>query len=345
MLGRARDELFRRASDRAEYPRRVDVSLTERCNLKCAHCITLAPERTARGTARRMTPFILSRLHAALRYAEHVGFVHGGEALTSSIFFDFLEAIREARCGEPTMVHLLTNGMLLARATTERLAQGGVRSISVSLDGARAATNDAVRSGAVFDSIVQNLGDAVRARKEGHFDLRLGLSTVVFPDNLKELSDIVDLAGDIGLDWVKFEELVPATPFARTSLLHLDDAQTRSAVKRACRRATERGIIALDHTTPMPSWVCALDERTESRERHHADEFINRTTLNPCRDAWELACIEPNGDVMIGAFHGTRAGNLAECDMLELWNSQAAREERRRARLARRCLGGEVICT
>jgi glycosidase/MoaA/NifB/PqqE/SkfB family radical SAM enzyme len=340
----SRDDAFRLALERATYPRRLDVSLTERCNLKCAHCITLAPERTARGTARSATPFVLSRLTSALPHAEHIGFVHGGETLVSPVFFDLLDMIREARGDAPTMVHLLTNGMLLSRAMTERLAMAGVRSISVSLDGARAATNDAVRSGAEFGTIVGHLREAVRVRREGRLDLRLGLSTVVLPGNVDELGGIVDLAADIGLDWVKFEELVPATPYARSSLVKLDDGRTMAGVRAACARAVERGIVAVDHTTPMPRWVCALDECRGDAERHRADEFANRTALNPCRDAWELACIEPNGDVRVAAFHGALAGNLAERDLLEVWNSDTAREERQRARLSRKCWGGEVVC-
>jgi cyclomaltodextrinase len=339
---RARDELFRNASPRAEVPRRLDVSLTERCNLKCAHCITLAPERTARGTARSLSPFLLAKLGPALRHVEHVGFVHGGEALTTPMLFDFLSALRDARGPDPAMVHLLTNGMLLTGAMTERLARAGVRSISVSVDGARAATNDAVRSGAKLATIRELLEDAVRVRRELGCDLRLGLSTVVLPTNLDELGAVVDLASTLGLDWVKFEELVPATPHARTSLLGLDDARVRAAVRAACERAQECGVLAVDHTWPMPRWVCALDE--SSGARHRADEFINRTDLNPCRDPWELACIEPNGDVLMGAFHGVCVGNLGERDLLDVWNSEAAATERARGRLARRCAGGEVVC-
>jgi MoaA/NifB/PqqE/SkfB family radical SAM enzyme len=92
----------------------------------------------------------------------------------------------------------------------------------------------------------------------------------------------------------------------------------------------------------MPRWLCALDDA--SAARHRGDEFINRTSLHPCRDPWELACIEPNGDVMIGAFHGVCVGNLAERDLLDIWNSQEAAKERQRSRIARLCAGGEVVC-
>jgi MoaA/NifB/PqqE/SkfB family radical SAM enzyme len=343
-LTRMRDEMFRAGSERADYPRRLDVSLTERCNLKCAHCITLAPERTAYGEARSMTPFVLGRLRSALRHAEHVGFVHGGESLTSPLFFDFLDAIRHARGAERTTVHLLTNGMLLTRSATETLARAGVCSISVSIDGATAATNDAVRCGARFATLVKHLEDAVQARHDGGFDLRLGLTTVVLPNNLHELDKIVDLAADLGLDWVKFEELVPATPWARTSLLRVDDARARDAVRTASAHAAARGITALDHTVPMPRWVCTLGSCTDEHARHLADEYINRTALNPCRDAWDLACIEPNGDVRIGAFHGVVVGNLVQAEMLDVWNSESARAARGHARLERRCAGGEVTC-
>src|SRR5690606_38943245 len=82
-------------------PTRFFFSVTERCNLRCAHCITHAPERTRSGTARTMTPAVLDALRDALGLARYFAFVHGGESLTAPIFYAVLSAIRDARGGEP----------------------------------------------------------------------------------------------------------------------------------------------------------------------------------------------------------------------------------------------------
>ena len=290
-----------------------------------------------------MSAFVLSHLRTAMAHAEHVGFVHGGETLTHPLFFDFLAAVREARGRASTMVHLLTNGMLLSEKATYRMSRSGVRSISVSLDGATASSNDGVRRGGSFTSIVRRLEEVVDARSKGRLDLRIGISTVVLPGNIDELGEIVRLAARIGVDWVKFEELVRSTPFAATSLRRFDEGRARSAVRTACREGESLGLTMVDHTREMPRWICEMGASGE-RERHRADEFANRAALNPCRDAWDLACIEPNGDVHIGRFGGTLAGNVTERPFLEVWNSAPARAERVRAGLARRCVGGDIVC-
>jgi cyclomaltodextrinase len=186
-------------------PSRLDFAVTERCNLRCAHCITHAPERTAARTARALSPWLIDRLRDDLAHADHFAFVHGGESMVSPLFEPLLDAIREARgfaeggsgtaAGLPTMVHLLTNGVLLSAATAERLARRGVRSISVSLDGATAAVNDAIREGGRFAQIVENVRAVVRLRRDAGLDLRLGVSSVVLAQNLAQLDGLVDLCG------------------------------------------------------------------------------------------------------------------------------------------------------
>ncbi|HEY8077348.1 MAG TPA: alpha-amylase family glycosyl hydrolase, partial [Labilithrix sp.] len=108
-----RDREFADAREFVESrPTRFFFSVTERCNLRCAHCITHAPERTASGVARTMTPAVLDALRDDFALGEYFAFVHGGESLTAPIFWTALDAIRVARGGEPYVAHLLTNGVL-----------------------------------------------------------------------------------------------------------------------------------------------------------------------------------------------------------------------------------------
>ena len=99
------------------------LTVTERCNLRCQHCITLAPEKTASRTARTLQPWLLDALEEAMQSASYFGFSHGGESLVAPQFFEVLRRIRRARNGRPYDVHLLSNGMLLDADTVERLIE------------------------------------------------------------------------------------------------------------------------------------------------------------------------------------------------------------------------------
>ena len=325
-------------------PSRLDFAVTERCNLRCAHCITHAPERTAARSARTLSPWLLDHLRDDLAHAEHFAFVHGGESLVSPMLWETLRAIRDARRGLPSMVHLLTNGALLSPETARRLADEGVRSISVSIDGATAAVNDAIREGGRLESVVANVRGAVRLRRDEGLDLRIGVSAVVLSQNTGELGALVDLCADMGVDWLKLEEGVPATAFAARSLVRLDSGPAADAVAAARARGRARGLVVVDHTVDRPVWRCRLDADAEGAAFLEADGFANRTLIHPCRGAWEIACVEANGDVRLGHFFGPVLGNLAEAPLASLWNNDVARAARRAEMAQRPCREGPVSC-
>lgn len=323
-------------------PTRFFFSVTERCNLRCRHCITHAPERTRTGTARTMTPAVLDALRDDLGLASYFAFVHGGESLTAPIFFDALRAIREARGTEPYVAHLLTNGLMLSVDVAERLVSAGVSSLSVSLDGATAATNDAIREGGRWSEICDAVAAVTAWRKEAKKDLRVGLSYVVLAQNVAETEAFVDLGVRLGVDWIKLEEGVPATDFARRSLVSCAAPETRAVIDRALRRGRDAGLVMVDHTIERTFFRCRIDD--ETRAFLEADEFANRGEIHPCRTPWDTACIEPNGDVRALDFFGPVLGNVTRTPLAELWNGAEAAGARLRSRAARICGAGPVVC-
>ena len=323
-------------------PSRFFFSVTERCNLRCAHCITHAPELTKSGAARTMTPAVVDALRDDLGLGTYFAFVHGGESLTAPIFFDLLDAIRNARGHEPYVAHLLTNGLLLNETIAERLVACGVSSLSVSLDGATAATNDAIRVGGRFDEVRRNVATVIEWRRRTGADLRVGLSYVVLAQNATEVGPFVELAARVGVDWVKLEEGVPATDFARRSLVSCASPRVRSAIVRALERGRELGLVMVDHTVDRAVWRCRLDD--ETRAFLAADEHANRAEIHPCRTPWETACIEPNGDVRVRDFFGPIVGNVTSTALASMWNAPDAIELRARSIRERLCGQGPVTC-
>jgi len=328
----------------ASRPTRLDIALTERCNLRCAHCITHAPARTSSRQAREWSPWLIDRLRDDLAHAEHVGFVHGGESLVSSQLFSVLQVLQQERLGLPTMVHLLTNGILLTAKTAEELVHHGVKSIAVSLDGATAATNDGIREGGRFQQIIANLREVAKVRRDKQIDVRLGISMVVMAQNVGELEAMVELCADLGFDWLKLEEAVPVNGFAQKSLVQLDRGFGADAVQNAIERGRKLGIVMVDHTIERPIWRCQLDQDAPGKTFVEADGFANRTMIHPCRSPWEIAGIEANGDVRLGHFFGPILGNVAETPLALLWNGPVAREAREQAMASRPCKKGPVTC-
>lgn len=325
-------------------PTRLDVALTERCNLRCAHCITHAPARTASRQAREWSPWLIDRLRDDFAHAEYLGFVHGGESLVSPQLAPVLEALRQERRGLPTMVHLLTNGILLTAKKAEELVQLGVKSIAVSLDGATARTNDGIREGGRFPQIIDNLRDVAKMRRNKQLDVRLGISMVLMAQNLHEVEAMVDLCAELGFDWLKLEEVAPVNAFAQKSLVRLDQGFAAEVVRKACIRGNDRGVVIVDHTVERPIWRCQLDQDEMGKTFLEADGFANGTMIHPCRSAWEIACIEANGDVRLGHFYGPALGNVAEKPLRVLWNVVMAQEAREQAMAARPCKKGPVTC-
>lgn len=329
-------------------PSHLYLTLTERCNLRCQHCITDAPQRTQEGRARDMQPWLLDALTPALAAADYFAFVHGGETLLSPQFFPLLSRIAAARAGRTYSVHLLSNGMLLTAETVGRLIDHGVNSLSISLDGGSPQTNDALRQGADFDRILHHLHDAVTLRKERRADLRLGVSIVLTRDNHHELVPLARRLADLGVDWLKIEEMCPVNLIALEQLVP-PGSRVATTVMQSLRREIGDRLVLVEHLRDEPRCPCALAEEHGGGEPQGSlrgeapcagcayrqrDDFANRAQFAACRSDWQQACIDPDGSVHPGDYGQPAIGNLAEDSLLGLWLGPAM-QERRAVALAR----------
>jgi glycosidase/MoaA/NifB/PqqE/SkfB family radical SAM enzyme len=312
-------------------PSKLYLTATERCNLRCQHCITLAPEKTAQKTARTMPPWVLDALDEALQAASYFGFSHGGESLVAPHFYDILRRIQRAKRGRPYDVHLLSNGMLLTGEAVAELSELGVTSLAVSLDGGTAATNDAIRAGCDFERVLHHLRHAVSLRRELRIDLRIGVSTVLLRQNVAELPLLAQQVCDLGLDWLKVEEGYPVNVFSAESLLRPAATEVQRALATARTLCESSGVIWVDHLQPPCGCPCQAAAVPGLSEFRATDDFANRAVFRPCRAAWEVACVDPDGTVHAGDYGASPLGSLAEQPFVELWNGREAKAQRRDA--------------
>lgn len=315
-------------------PTRLLVSLTERCNLRCVHCITDAPRRTQEGTARAMTEEVLDALTPGLNEIEYVGLTHAGEPTAAPLLERFLDRLRLGK-QRPATVHVVTNGKQLDVARFSRLAKLGVRSFCFSMDGLSEASHDAIRIGGSFAALDQTLRELAQVRRQHFSHVRLGVSFTLTALNVREAPRLPEYARAVGLDYVKLEELVPLGGLVAPEDL-ADTVKLTIASGRLAR------IPVLDHTIDPP-FECQLDSE-DARTRSELDDFANHVAINACRLPFEQLCIEPNGDVRPVDFHQPIAGNVLDSSLLEIWNSPRLILERNRRRLTRPCRTAQPTC-
>jgi len=199
--------------------------LTEGCNLACRHC-WLAPKFDSDGSHYPVLP--LELFETAVREGIPLGLsgvkLTGGEPLLHPRFLDILDIVRR----EKMRLTIETNGVLCTREIAAEIAKSPNRFVSVSLDGADAATHEGVRGvKGSFDAACA----AVRALAEA--DIRPQVIMTVMRRNMHQAEAMVRLAEGLGAASVKFNIVQPT---ARGESLH-DAAET----------LTVKDLIALGH--------------------------------------------------------------------------------------------------
>jgi mycofactocin radical SAM maturase len=160
--------------------------LTYACNLACVHCLSSSGRRDPRELSTVEAERVIDELQAMQVFYVNVG---GGEPTVRPDFWHLLDYAVAHRVG----VKFSTNGVRLDRARAERLAATDYVDVQISLDGATAEVNDAVRGAGSFATAtraLQHLADA------GMRDVKV--SVVVTRENAGQLDDFAALAGRYG---------------------------------------------------------------------------------------------------------------------------------------------------
>jgi GTP 3',8-cyclase len=214
--------------------KRLRVSLTDRCNFRCAYCMPSHPVWGAKQDLlsleelRQLIETFVTRLGIEqLRLT-------GGEPLLRGGVARFVATLSELRCAGLRRVSLSTNGVLLARYARE-LADAGLDDVNVSLDSLSPARFRQISGGGNLREVLNGI---YRAREAG---LPVKINAVVMRGTND--ADVLPLAR-----WAYHEEF----PLRFIEFMPLDSRGLWSSDKVF----TERELIALlsreFEVTPMP---------------------------------------------------------------------------------------------
>jgi MoaA/NifB/PqqE/SkfB family radical SAM enzyme len=174
-------------STRLRVPVNVTWEITEACNLRCNHC--LSANLRAGGEAELDLGQCRTLIDELARMEVFQVNFGGGEPFLRN---DFLDILRYAHdCGITTCVS--TNGTVLDDALVDELLAIAPVYLQVSLDGARAETNDAIRGPGTFGHILAGIE---LLSERGYPDLSLNM--VVTRLNVGEIAEFDRLARHYG---------------------------------------------------------------------------------------------------------------------------------------------------
>jgi radical SAM protein with 4Fe4S-binding SPASM domain len=182
-----------------EYkPRLIFWEVTKGCNLRCIHCRATATELMS--PADLPTGKALDIISQIAEFSNPILVLSGGEPLYRHDIFQLAEyatslGIRTA---------LATNGTLVTKDIAEKIKNAGIRRVSISLDGADAATHDAFRGiPGAFDAAVYGM------RNLQHVGVSVQINTTIARHNAHQLPDVLTLARHLGADALHTFLLVP----------------------------------------------------------------------------------------------------------------------------------------
>ena len=179
------------------------VYVTNGCNCSCRHC-WIVPEDS--GKVSHPVHFIAPEVfEAAVEEAKLLGLRSikwtGGEPTIHPHFDTLLQMQKKHGLSG----RLETNGMQVTHDMANLLQKCGVNGVSVSLDGATAATHDAVRNiSGGFARTLAGIDNLVRVGYRPEIIMSLMRS------NISELEALLDLATEIGAGNVKLNIVQPA---------------------------------------------------------------------------------------------------------------------------------------
>ena len=328
-------------------PRLIFWEVTKGCNLRCIHCRATATELSSINDL--PTTKALNIIKQVSQLSLPILVLSGGEPLFRKDIFELASYGRD--CG--LRVALATNGTLVSKEVAHKIVDAGVRRVSISLDGADAATHDAFRGiPGAFDQAVRGL----RNLKELGMSVQINMT--IARHNAHQLPAVLEMSRQLGADalhtfllvpvgcgvGIAEEQMVPADEYEKILNWFYDRAQEGGIeLKATCaphyfrvvrqRRAAERRAASLavsnfggtgheigptDLTMPGSTGI-DLHPHAHPAGAGHPDSMQAMT--KGCLAGTGVAFISYQVKFIRAATSRLSAGNLHQQSLAEIWEN------------------------
>ncbi len=316
-------------------PAGVVYEATMRCNLHCEFCY-VGTLLNIEGEWREELPMDVLRRAFPDQDGLQVSLT-GGEIFMRKDILGVMDVFRGKGyvCG-----YLTTNGTIItderATALADLAAKGFLKHISVSIDGPGEMHDKARGVKGTFERTAAGLRRLQAAASARHAPLRVSVNTTVAHETLDALTDMVDVASDLGVDAIGLNHLMFSTPeeveetvrligTGDTSVIStfvtsdpgLDPVRVGRQVDRLAERCRERGI--------------RFDMRPKVKAGLVEPYYTPGTALEGrCLYPFLHARVSFSGKVYFCPFIRIEVGDLATQSLEEVWTGEPYVALRRR---------------
>ena len=282
--------------------------LTYACNLSCVHCLSSSGRRDPHELSTAECKALIDEFERMQVFYVNIG---GGEPTVRSDFWELVDYATEHHVG----VKFSTNGVKITPEIAERLAGSDYVDVQISLDGATAEVNDAVRGAGSYRTALRAMENLATAGFRG-----FKISVVVTRQNVAQLDEFKAIADRF-------------------------DAQLRLTRLRP----SGRGADVWDELHPtaqqqreLYEWLLANGERVLTGDSffHLAGYGESLPGLNLCGAGRVVCLIDPVGDVYACPFaihDNFLAGNVRTAGFSPVWQESELFTELRQPQTGGAC--------
>ena len=308
---------------------------TMRCNLHCEFCYVGDLLNIEGEWREEMTVEALRKA-----FPDNPDFqvsLTGGEIFMRKDIMSVLDLFREKgyACG-----YLTTNGTIISEERAEALADlaaaGFLKHISVSIDGPEALHDVARGLKGTFERTCAGLRRLQAAAKRKNAPLRVSINTTVAHESLEALDQMVDVAGELGVDAIGLNHLMFSTPEEVAETVRLIGAADASAI--ATFITPDPGLDIAKVREKVAALEAKCRERNilfDFRPKVHPQLIENYYTPGAklegrCLYPFLHARVSFSGKVYFCPFIRVEVGDLADSSLEEIWNGDKYVDMRRR---------------
>jgi radical SAM protein len=326
--------------DLDERPILVFWETTRACLLACRHCRASAMPEPLPGelTPEEGRDFVRSLTEFGRPYPVLV--LTGGDVLMREDTFAL------ARLASALKVPVALAPSVTPKLTIDavgRMRAAGIKAVSISLDGATAATHEGIRG---IDGHFERTLDAIAMLRKNGFVVQV--NTVAMRENVEELPDVAAILRWLGVNvWEVFllvktgrgeamEELTPAENLDLCNFLY--DASRYGFVVRTVEAPFFRRVVAGRNGTP-PAGVGALYGRLSARivELLGEPRGEAKAQTKGTRDGKGIVFVGHDGDVYPAGFLPQAVGNVRGDRLARIYRESTLLQDIRAGRFSGRC--------
>ncbi|MEM0314433.1 MAG: radical SAM protein, partial [Candidatus Bathyarchaeia archaeon] len=294
----------------------ISWNVTMKCNLKCPHCYLNSssmalPNELSTDEAKML-------MNQIAEVSRPLLILSGGEPMLRSDIYDLI------RHGKSLgfKVGIGSNGTLIDREASWKLAEAGVDTVSISLDSALPEKHDA------FRGVEGAWEKAVNAIKElSARNILVQVNTTVTLDNKDEIGQIMDLAERLGAENFHLFILVPTGRAA----------ETRNMAPETYEQIIRQMLGSLDRLGLNVKFSCVPQHMRMLHEmRGHMRHM--QAGMRGCLAGLYYCRIYPTGEVTPCPYLPIGLGNIREKTFREIWfNSKVLNDLRDPDKLKGKC--------